>query len=660
MIRSNNYRIVLIAIVLAAIGLLIIPRLWPDEPLPSIGPEVKQGGTLSAEPSAPQPVEPPMYEARSERIVEYHIDVRLDESTKTLYGSQAVTWTNPGKKTVNELYLHLYPNAFSSAETTFMKESGGQLRSDKMPSDGYGGMTITSIETIDGMSLMNRMEFVQPDDGNEKDQTLAKVRLTQPVKADGQITLNMKFEVKLPKVFARMGMTDNFVMAGQWFPKLAAYEKSGVRGRSQEGWDLHQYHGNSEFYSDFGIFNVRMQVPDNYIVASTGFPVKSPYKANGIKTYQFYADDVHDFAWSASPDFVYAEQPFSAPDVPGVRIKLYLDPKHAALKERYFYAAKTALTKFSEWYGEYPYSTLSIVVPPESANGAGGMEYPTLVTGFGASEASPGYDLERTIVHEIGHQYFYGMVASNEFEEAWLDEGFTSYAEDKLMETEFGVTSNLAIVSSYMTNPAPLKQDAWRYKDQNQYAENVYYRAKLVLLAMEKLVGEKKMQRIMKTYVTKYRFKHPTTADFQRVVESATQQKWTDFFNQYVYGKEMADFAVTGIQTRETEVDGERQYESSVQIEKYGADYPLVPIVFRFDDGTTSRKVWKVEGDRIQYKLTHTQPLTWVMIDPLYTIVVENKHINNYMNAEVDEPLRTRVNWTTVKWIEAITNVLGW
>lgn len=83
--------------------------------------------------------------------------------------------------------------------------------------------------------------------------------------------------------------------------------------------------------------------------------------ANGRKTYQFYADDVHDFGWAASPNFIYVEEPFSAPNVPGVRIKLYLDPKHENLKERYLYAAKAALSKFSEWYGSYPYSTLSIV-----------------------------------------------------------------------------------------------------------------------------------------------------------------------------------------------------------------------------------------------------------------------------------------------------------
>ena len=158
------------------------------------------------------------------------------------------------------------------------------------------------------------------------------------------------------------------------------------------------------------------------------------------------------------------------------------------------------------------------------------MEYPTLVTAFSAENDNPGYDLERTVVHEIGHQYWYGMVASNEFEEAWLDEGFTSYAEDKVMESEYGVAPNLPVEASYMTDPAPLKQLSWSYHDNSHYAENVYIRGKLVLVGIEKQVGEATMRKIMRTYFQKYKFKHPATADFQRVVESVTKTKWNDYF----------------------------------------------------------------------------------------------------------------------------------
>lgn len=184
-----------------------------------------------------------------------------------------------------------------------------------MPENGFGNMTLTDLRTTEGTSLMQRVQYVQPDDGNINDKTLLKVHLPQPVNGGESVTLKLQYEVQLPKIFARMGASGNFVMAGQWFPKLSVYEPKGTRGVKEEGWDLHQYHGTSEFYSDFGIFNVTIAVPSNYTVAATGFPVKNAKLKQDQKIYQFYADDVHDFAWAASPDFTVAEEAFSTPEV---------------------------------------------------------------------------------------------------------------------------------------------------------------------------------------------------------------------------------------------------------------------------------------------------------------------------------------------------------
>ncbi|OAB47766.1 M1 family metallopeptidase [Paenibacillus antarcticus] len=604
-------------------------------------------------------VQNPTAEVLSKRVVEYHLDVSLDPNEKVLKGSETLTWTHPGKNTVTELYFHLYPNAFSSTDTTFMKESGGKLRNDVMPTDGFGSMTLTGLETIDGLSLMHRIQYVQPDDGNSKDRSLVKVRLPRPVKGGESISLKMKFEVKLPQIFARMGTAGNFVMAGQWFPKISVYEPAGLRGRTTEGWNLHQYHGNSEFYADFGIYNVRIHVPENYIVAATGFPIKSAQMLKGQKIYQFYADDVHDFAWSASPDFIVAEKPFSSQEVPGVRIKLYLDPAHKDMKERYFYAAEIALKNFSKWYGPYPYSTLSIVVPPEAGNGAGGMEYPTLITAFGAKNDSPGYELERTVIHEIGHQYFYGMIASNEFEEAWLDEGFTSYAEDKLMEQEFGITPNLPVQAAIIS-PATLTQEAWKYGSQDQYAQNVYYRGKLVLKGIERQVGTQVMNKIMAAYTKKYRFGHPTTRDFQKVVEQVTHASWKTYFNQYVYGKQMTDFSIDNITVQKKISSSGTLFESNVTVSQKDGDYPNIPLLFTFADGHTLQKVWNGTGDSTQFRLQYKSPLSWAMIDPQYSLVLENKYINNYLKADLDVKKVSRWNISVTKLMETLLGSLSW
>jgi len=607
--------------------------------------------------SEPEPDVPlkPQAAVLSDRVTEYHIAVSLDERSGLLNGEQTVTWRNPGRNAVSDMYLHLYPNAFAPG-STFLKESGGQLRGDKMKEGSYGGMAITALTTEDGETLLPRLRYAQPDDGNKNDRTLIAFRLPEPIKPGQSVTLRMKFKVQLPDVFARMGKSGDFFMAGQWFPKIPVYETAGMRGRASEGWNLHQYHGNSEFYSDFGIYSVRIDVPSGYKVAATGFLTKTPSVSGNRKSFQFYADDVHDFAWAASPDFEYVEESFSSPGIPGVRIKLYLDPLHKDLKDRYMHAAKSALAKLGQWYGEYPYSTLTVVVPPALANGAGGMEYPTLVTAAAARGDNPGYDLERTLVHEIAHQYWYGLVASNEFEEAWLDEGFTSYAEDKLMASIYGVLPNHPIEASYLTRPEPLNLSSWKFSSSDGYAENVYMRGKLVLASLERQVGTKTMSKIMRTYFQKYKFKHPSFADFQKVVETVTKEKWNGFFQAYVQHGEMTDFSVDSIQSKKT---GEG-YESLVMLRREGGTPEPVSVWLQFQDGQYLRKKWDGVQPHVQLKLESASPLRFVVVDPSNSVVLDNRKYNNYLKAEVPSEQRTRYSTGLSQLLEALFGSLVW
>jgi hypothetical protein len=660
--KNRNFQWVFVLFLAATVA------LFSDSLLPNRSPQLpsalQEGPLAPAQDILPKPIQPlekPAPQALSNRIVEYHMDVDYLPDSKELKGRQQLTWKNPGSQPVQELYLHLYPNAFESKKTTFMQESGGKLRQDKSVNNNTGGMQLISVKSLDDLDLSQRMEFVQPDDGNQDDHTLLKIRLPHMVKPNEKVTIKTEFIVKLPVAFARMGYVGDFVMAGQWFPKVAVFEPAGTRGRTAEGWNLHQYHGNSEFYADFGIYAVKINVPSRYTVAATGFPIKTPTDDGKIKHYEFYADDVHDFAWSASPDFRYYEESFSTPQVPGVKIKLYLDPKHDGLKSRYLYAAKKALANYSQWYGSYPYSTLSIVVPPEGGNGAGGMEYPTLITAWAANDKSPDLELERVVVHEIGHQFWYGLVATNEFEEAWLDEGFTSYAEDKVMEAEFGIEPNLPVEASYITSPNPLRLNAWDYKDHNEYADNVYTRAKLVLTAIEHQIGTHTMNRVMKSYFTRWKFKHPATSDFQKTLEDVTKTSWSGFFNQYVYGGLMVDYAVERIQTKLLKDKGNSTtYESTVLIAKHGGESPSVPLHFHFADGTVLTKQWDGKEASIEYKLVHTSPIDWVKVDPAYTLVLENKHINNYMKTTVNEKWKVRFHLGISQILETMFSWIAW
>jgi aminopeptidase N len=264
------------------------------------------------------------------------------------------------------------------------------------------------------------------------------------------------------------------------------------------------------------------------------------------------------------------------------------------------------------------------------------------------------------IVHEIGHQFWYGMVASNEFEEAWLDEGFTSYTEDKLMELEYGVRPNLTVESSYITDPEALKLNSWSYNGHGRYAENVYTRAKLVLESIESQIGGDQMDRVMRTYFQRWKFRHPTTADFQKVLEDVTKASWEDFFKQYVYGGQMVDYAVTGIQAKKVVRDGQTVYENTVHIQKQGGTYHSIPIRFHFADGTQIDKVWDgIDGD-VHFKLNYPSPLDWVAIDPQHTVILENKRINSFMKTNVDPQLSVRWNLGVVKFLETLFSWVAW
>lgn len=653
---AGKLPVIAIASFALAVTVLLLLSRWPSA-LPVGQPA---GQTAADAPSPPDTLDVPAKPkpaTLSRHIAEYHIGVRYDAKSQSLHGEQIVTWTHPGKKPTGELYFHLYPNAFRSMDTTFMKESGGRLRNSTMKDNSFAAMEISSIKTQEGIELMHRLHYVRPDDGNPADQTLVRLRLPSPVEPGGSVTLQIKFSVKLPQAFARMGVAGDFVMAGQWFPKLAAYEPAGTRNRKEEGWHLHQYHGNSEFYADFGTYNVTIEVPDRYLVAATGFPVRPATVKNGAKVYHFYAEDVHDFAWAASPDFIYAEEKFSDKHVPGVKIKLYLDPAHQHLRERYMMAAKRSLSRYSEWYGPYPYSTLSIVVPPDGGDGAAGMEYPTLITAWEASTGRPGLELERVVAHEIAHQYWYGIVASNEMEEPWLDEAFTSYSEMRLMQAEYDVEPNYPLEASRIIAPAALNRYAWDYADHAHYAENVYTRGKLVLLAIEREIGADAMDQVLRNYYRKWKFNHPTTEDFLHTLEQTTRRSWKSFFEQFVYGDRMLDYAVERIRVRPVERDGRTMYENSVTFVRNDGFAGPVQVHFSFRDGTAVRQTWDGQDQRKAYRLVTPAPIAWVAVDPEHRLVLENRHYNNILHAEVNPEWKVRWNLMISRAVESI---LGW
>ena len=203
------------------------------------------------------------------------------------------------------------------------------------------------------------------------------------------------------------------------------------------GWTAHQFFANSEFFSDFGNYDVRMTVPTGWIVGATGVEQSRTDAGDARRTHRYAQDDVHDFAWTTSPDFIEKRQQFDMPGRAPVQMRLLIQPEHEYLADRHFAGAAAALKYYGEWYGAYPYPTLTIVDPVFQSD-SGGMEYPTIFTA-GTRWLSPRYsnDPEYVVLHEAGHQFWYGLVANNEVEFAWLDEGINEYSDSRVQEIAF-------------------------------------------------------------------------------------------------------------------------------------------------------------------------------------------------------------------------------
>jgi hypothetical protein len=349
---------------------------------------------------------------------------------------------------------------------------------------------------LDGSDLLKSARHVSPDDGNAADETVLDVPLPAPVEPGASIRIEMDFVSKLPRVFARTGYKGDFYFVAQWFPKIGVFEDAGARGRVEPGWNCHQFHANTEFYADFGRYDVKITVPEGFVVGATGREAAPPATAAGKTTHHFTQEDVHDFAWTADPDYIKVVRPFrwkdrrvpegekwmaealgldasrippaGASDVAGVPedlrlndvdVTLLVHPEHEAQIDRHFEAAFHALYYFGLWYGRYPYETLTVVDPAYGASGAGGMEYPTLITA-GTRWRAPARRLspESVTVHEFGHQYWYGLIASNEFEESWLDEGFTSYSQGKVLEKAYGANHEVMEIAGLSFIRFPLME----------------------------------------------------------------------------------------------------------------------------------------------------------------------------------------------------------
>ncbi len=544
----------------------------------------------------------------SPRITNYKINADLNTETKTITGEMTVSWRNPSSNPVSTLQFHMYLNAFKNSESTFVKESGGQLRGNKIDDNdsiSWGWIDIIKMEAEQGFDLTEKITFIHPDDDNVNDRTVIEVTLDKPVLPNETITLNIDFISKLPKIFARTGFSNNYFLVAQWFPKLGVYEPAGMRFAEEGQWNCHQFHGHSEFYANFSNYEVDITVPEQFIVGSVGSLANKTNNSDGTVTHKYIANDVVDFAWTTSPLFKVVEDSWN-----DVKIMVYLQPEHSYLDYRHTESVKAALSYFDKHLGKYPYSTITIVDPPIAGSGSGGMEYPTFITAGSAWGLPEELRVtEMVTIHEFGHNYFMGLLASNEFEEAWLDEGFNTYFEGRIMDDAYGDETSFVDFEKFyfgdremqrlgytgMPNPkvAEVFRYAWEYPH-GGYSSLSYNKAATWMATLEGLVGIDIMDEIMQTYFERWKFKHPCANDFIAIVNEIVPQRLGEkygenmnwFFDEVLYGSNVCDYKLAVIENRsvksplgilgdiivrpDTTSAGDKLYDSKVVVHRLG------------------------------------------------------------------------------------------
>jgi Peptidase family M1 domain len=590
----------------------------------------------------------------SQRVVAYVVDAKLDTNAKTLDATETLEYKNLTGRPLDSFPFHLYLNAFRP-ESSFSYEAhaNGSVRAveNSYPQEKIGGIDIKAISAEGFGDLSRSWTFIAPDDGNAADHTVMLVKLNRPVAPNETIRFHIAFHDKFPISIARNGWKRDFIMGGQWFPKVGVFWKKSTD--PQGAWNCHQYHATTEFFADFGTFDVTLNVPQRYVVGASGVSTGEQAKADGTKTLSFHGEDIHDFAWAASPNFQAADRTFQSSMGP-VKLHALVLKAHAGQTQRYLDILEHSMQKFDQWYGPFPYKQMTLI-DPEPGSEMYGMEYPTLITAgtfWGVPDKI--YLNEIITEHEFGHQYWYGMVATNEFEEAWLDEGINSYTEVKVLDSLLGKESSFVGYAGLHLGDAvdqrlnyigtadydPMTRFAWKFYSGNSYARVTYGKTATVLNMLESFVGEDTVRLALHTYFMRYRFTHPTGEDFLRTVEevAAANGKNSNLrpsFNQAVSGTQILDYEVKAADSepvvwwKDPGKHYQGEYRTVVSLHRKGDFIFPVTTEMKFDDGSTIRENWDGVDRWTRYTYVKKAQLLSAEIDPQHQVWLDKDFFNN-------------------------------
>lgn len=509
--------------------------------------------------------------------VNYNIQVSLNDTAKTLDGFETITYYNNSPDTLKFIWFHLWPNAYKNDKTAFAEQTV------------QNGSSKFYFSNEDDKGYINQLDFKvdgSPANIEEHPQhiDIIKLVLPKPIGPKQSAIITTPFFVKLPYNFSRGGFTKNGFQVTQWYPKPAVYDS--------KGWHEMPYLDQGEFYSEFGNYEVQITLPETYIVAATGqlqntdalvklkqLGKLEPKQQNNYKafeeankkkviatkayavkknivvkpvvkkpsfnlvSYTYKQENCHDFAWFASKDFIVQYDTVKLP-TKTVDVFSFYHPQQVNNWSTSIDYAKNGISKYSSWIGEYAYNTVS-VVGGDNNEVSGGMEYPTITL---ITTQAGGEELDATIVHEVGHNWFYGILASNERQHAWMDEGMNTFyqkryeAEKYKSRLKSGVKwidnrvpndIESLLINSFigLKKAQPIDTSSEAYTSIN-YFLSVYSKASKWMALLEQDLGTAAFDSSMKLYYQQWKFKHPYPADFKLAVEQASNKNIDARFQQ--------------------------------------------------------------------------------------------------------------------------------
>jgi hypothetical protein len=496
--------------------------------------------------------------------VNYSIDVALNDTAHTLDGFVKMIYFNNSPDTLRFIWFHLWPNAYKNDRTAF---------SDQLLENGRTDFYFSNSEQ---RGYINQLNFkvnntTASTEDHPQHQDIIKLVLPQPLLPGSSAEINTPFHIKLPYNFSRGGHVGQAYQATQWYPKPAVYDR--------KGWHPMPYLDQGEFYSEFGDYEVRITLPANYIVAATGElqnpqqrltnpvakketggkPVKKgqqnmlapkpkreevfPPSDTQMLTHIFKQQHVHDFAWFADKRFLTKSDTLSLPSGRVINLGVYYLPSKKDIWQKSIGYMKTTILSRSRWLGEYPYNTVHVVEAKTPFGG--GMEYPTITC---ISPMSTDDELESVIEHELGHNWNYGILASNERIHAWMDEGVNTFYDNRYdaMYKAAGGTNKqsgsffnrrvpddmqdvlLRTITGIQADQ-PVETPSDEFTNIN-YGLISYYKAGQWLKLLEQQLGATMFDSCMHEFYRQWKFKHPYPEDLKRVLETVSGKNLDEYF----------------------------------------------------------------------------------------------------------------------------------